>query len=232
MKKVIQGTLSLLIVALLANWGSEQTTVDGRKKNKINIRGTLETHGLDEQGNPKLYKVNNIAIGKLYERIPVYAKPSPSDFDPVTRMLNVDPASKFLKAYIDLVTDEGRWETAEIRVDQPDVTWKYKKKEYSSEVEYVGITFVSNDEEKTEESYIIDLSKKITCDEINAAGPKEMEVPIQTLKRLTIEGYTHRDSERNETNQSKAIVDGAAPSKNKHQPKNPDFEEEKRDDAE
>lgn len=219
MKRILWGSCSLSLIVLLANWSSDQTTVEGRKKNKINIRGILQVHGVDEKGKPKEYTVDNIAFGKLYEKIPVYAKPSPADFDPQTHMLNVDPTKKFLKTFIDLVTDEGQWETIEVRVDHPETTWKYKKKEYASEVEYVGITFVSNDENHTEQSYIIDLNRKLTCDEINDAGPKEMEVPIQTIKKLTITGFTHRDAEKSTDKTTKEEIDGAKKAKNKTQPK-------------
>lgn len=41
---------------------------------------------------------------------------------------------------------------------------------------------------------MINIRQKLTCDDIGDGGPKEMEVPLQAIKSLKIEGYTHRDA--------------------------------------
>lgn len=193
----IIGTAALFI---LANYSSDNTTVDGKQKNKINVDGVLQTYQTDEQGNNKEYTVDNIAIGRVFEGIPVYAMPSQTDLvmkeNKIRFKKDINPVKKYAKTNIDLVTSGGKQETKEIRIDNPNKVYVYKKNQYSTPAEYVEIIVKSNDPAGTEEKYIIDIRQKLTCDELNEAGPKEMEVPIQAIKKLTITGYAHRDAPR------------------------------------
>lgn len=131
MKKISLYLIGIVSILVLANYGSEKTTVDGKQKNKINISGILETRQTDELGNAKQYTVDNIAIGKVYEGIPVYALPAPADYvEKAGKMhLNKDknPVELFVKTNIDLVSSGGKLEVAEIRVDNPEKIWVYKK---------------------------------------------------------------------------------------------------------
>ena len=165
MDRHIYGSLCLFSIFMLANFSSE-TSVDGRQKNKINFCGTLT----DIQGN--VTNVDNISISGSYKRIPVYQKPT-SDVKP-------DINTTFL----DLE------EVAALKLPSPEPIFsKFKNREY------IDITVVYNDAQRTEKTYIIEISRKILCDEQNDAGPIEKEISFQALGTLTIDGYIHRDPE-------------------------------------
>lgn len=200
MKKLYPFLTGFVSLLFLANYSSEKTTVDGKQKNKINISGTLETRQTDELGNAKQYAVDNIAIGKVYEGIPVFALPAPTDYvEKAGKMhLNKDknPVELFVKTNIDLVSNGNKLDVAEIRVDNPEKIWVYKKKKHTTPIEYIEIIFVFNDEAKTEEKYMINIRQKLTCDDVSDGTPKEMEVPLQAIRSLKIKGFAHRDGQK------------------------------------
>lgn len=167
MKQHIRTIMCLVSVFAFANFSSE-TSVDGRQKNKINFYGTLT----DIQGNTS--NVDNISIGGSYERIPVYQKPKDADTKPDINTTRLDLKEV---AVIKLTGGEA-------------VISKFKNREY------IDITVVSNDTQRTEKNYIIELTRKLLCDEINEAGPIEKEISFQALGTLNINGYSYRDQNK------------------------------------
>jgi len=178
MKKIESILLASTMLCLLPQWTTQETTVAGNKKQRVNFFGTLET----QEGNK--YKVENISVGMLYKQIPLYESPTePSE----NYALKKDPR-KGIISRIDLS------ETETIQVPHPDIVWSYQKKGFHK-TEYIEITVISKDQQKTKCNYLIDVRRKIFCDKINQAGPIELEVPFQSLKRLTLDGYRYRESE-------------------------------------
>lgn len=169
-------------LCLLVNWTTQETTIAGNKKQRVNFYGTLET----QEGNK--YKVENISIGMLYKQIPLY-EASKEDVEE-NHTLKTDPRRGIISR-IDLA------ETGKIQVPHPYIVWTYQKKG-SRKSEYIEIVVISNDEQKTKCPYLIDLRRKIFCDKVNKAGPIELEVPFQSLKYLVIKGYHYKEPEKNE----------------------------------
>jgi hypothetical protein len=166
MNRTAQGIFCLVSFVMLANFSS-QNSVDGHQKNKINFCGTLT----DIQGNT--LDIDNISIAGSYDRIPVYQKPTNPDTKPDINTTRIDLQ-----------------EVAAIKLPSPEpVISKFKNREY------IDIVIVSNDAQRTEKQYIIDLNRKILCDELNDAGPIEKEISFQALGNLEINGYTYRDPE-------------------------------------
>jgi hypothetical protein len=192
--KTTKNHLSILFlcsgsILLLINWGTPETSVDGEKKQSINFYGSLVTHQ-----NAMPIKIDNISIDNKSKQIPMYEKPStkqPSKMvnNGTTRqeiMLDVDPRTELVTTKIDLS------EVNEIEVPEPSIVWTYKKEKGYRKTEYLEVIIISNNEQKTKASYLLDLRTKIYCDEINTAGPIEKIVPLQAIKQLKIDGYKYR----------------------------------------
>lgn len=180
--------LSLLIASsVLINWGEEETTMQGRAKQRVNFYGTVTT----QQG--KTYKVDNIAIGRTYKKIQMYEIPAPSQ----NYMLTANP-NKGVISELDLK------EIKEMHIPNKSIVWKYQKPKGTRTVDYVEIEIISNDANRTKNSYLIDTRRKITCDQMNEAGPIEMEIPFNALQSLKIEGYKERETKK-KTPQKKEI---------------------------
>lgn len=167
-------------ILLCANFSSETSTT-GRQKNKINFCGTLT----DSQGNT--INIENISISGMWERIPVYQKPKSPDVKPDINTTRIDLQ-----------------EVAQIKLPSPEpIISKFKNREY------IDIVVIYNDDKRTAKPYIVELSKKILCDEINEAGPIEKEVSFQALGTLTITGYSYRtpDDKNNKKHQRPCKAD-------------------------
>lgn len=180
-KELLLGPFVCAVLVLLANWTTQDTTVTGDKKHRVNFFGTLET----QEGNK--YKVENISIGMKYKQIYFYEAPQeiPKDL-----MLTKDPRKGFV-AKIDLS------EVTEIKVPHPERKLTFKKG--TAKKEYVEVVIIFKDEEKTKRRYLIDPRKKIECDEITKAGPIELEsLSFAALKHLVIKGYRYREPEQDE----------------------------------
>jgi len=176
-KMVISTVITSAAICLLVNWTTQETTIAGNKKQRVNFFGMLET----QEGNK--YKVENVSIGMIYKQIPLYESPSDASKDHV---LKRNPKGAISK--IDLS------ETAKIEVPYPDVIWTYKKKG-SHQTKYIEIVVISKDQANTKCNYLVDLNRKVYCDKVNQAGPIEFEIEFQSLKCLTIEGYRYREPE-------------------------------------
>ncbi len=206
MKKIVIPIAYILTACVVINWTAQEPTIEGKRKHKVNFYGMLTTH------QDKIYKVDNISIARLYKQIPLYEVPADKDsvakaYDPekkvTTNILKNDPR-KGIITRIDLA------ETGKIMTPSPNTLWTYKKKKGYREKEYIEIVIVSNDKQKTKNNYLIDLKRKIHCDEINEAGPIEKEVPFDAIKSLTIEGYKHREIDKKKEPEKKPAKSVAA----------------------
>jgi len=192
-------TTSFLIMCIvstlwLANWSSQESSIDGNEKQRVNFYGTLVT-----RQNNKSIRVDNISIDHKFRQIPMYEKPSlqsevsqaitdkQGNLKRQEFMLTVDPRTQLVTTKIDLN------ETYEIRIPYPEQVWVYQKEQGYRKIEYIEIVIISNNEQKTKSHYLLDLKNKIYCDEINPAGPIEKIVPLQAINSLTIEGYKFRN---------------------------------------
>jgi hypothetical protein len=167
MNRLASSALCFLSILLLANFSSE-SSIDGKQKHKINFCGTFT----DSQGNT--ITVDNISISGSYKHIPVYQKPTSPDVKPDINT-----------TFIDLNEVAG--------IKLPSATpmiSKFKNREY------IDIVIIYDDKQQTSKNYIIELSRKILCDETNDAGPIEKEISFQALGELKITGYSHRDAEK------------------------------------
>lgn len=178
MKVFVKKSLLLLIVLIVANWSSDQTTVDinGAKKNKVNFYGVLHTI------NGEIYSVENISIGRIYKQIPVYEKPETPNDQQGT--LENDPKKG-------IITKLDLSEIQEIYVPQSTKTWHYQQKDGARKTDYIEIKV---NQKGLISTYLIDINRKIMCDQISPSGPIEKEVPFNSLDRILIEGYRQRDS--------------------------------------
>ncbi len=166
-----------LIIFALANWSTDQTTVEvgGLKKNRVNFYGTLYT-----RNSSKPVDVDNISIGGIYRQIPVYEKPNTTQ----TTLKN-DP-KKGVRFKLDLS------EIKEIRVPHPPKIWHYQRADGARKSDYIEIEVTQNGLDH----YLIDTDRNLLCDEVNPAGPKETIVPFNSLDRIIIQGYKQREESK------------------------------------
>jgi hypothetical protein len=169
--------IGLIAIIFLANSTSEDTSVEGPSKQKINFYGTLKTW----QG--KDYSVENIAIGRKFKQIDFFDFPNLKAVDQEKYSLKTNPKNG-------IVTRIDLSEICEMRVPQPDVIWTYQSN--NKKVEYLKVDIVSHD--KSIDSYLIEISRKLTCDAKKKGAPTEMVVPFAAIKQLVVKGYTLRDS--------------------------------------
>jgi hypothetical protein len=173
---------ALLHISPTHCWGSK-SNIDGDLKQDVNFSGRLIT----KQGQE--YIVNNISIQGKYKQIVMYDKPL-KHADPILNSetkqleikLDVNPSTDLSESKIDLS------EVSEVTVPSPDTIWFYQKKERQQKLEFieVDVTTKSN----TKRAYLLERKTRISCDEIDTAGPQEKVVPLAALDKLIIEGYS------------------------------------------
>lgn len=183
----------LVMLILLSHANTTQTqwssTAAKDLKQPVNFFGTLATH----QGQE--YTVDNISIHGKYKQIGMIDKPV-NHIDPVLNSetkqseirLEVNPNTDFSKTYIDLE------EVKEISAPSPQTIWFYQKKERHQKIEFIEVEVTTKSDTKT--SYLLEVKTPIYCDVIDPAGPQEKTVPLSALKKLTLEGYTYRDTSK------------------------------------
>ena len=154
--------LSLAIMVLGANYSSQESK-ESWPKPKINFYGILKDITVAEK-----YKVENVTISRMYSRIPVYAVPK----DP-----NANPSDH--TTYIDL--DEEYQIKQSLPHDSSVIRFKNR--------DYVKIEVISKGTKKHTRHYLVEKSRKIYCEEMSEAGPKEKELNFKALDTLTILGY-------------------------------------------
>jgi len=179
-KKHIKICLIFGSAFILANFGSQESTIESNKKFKINFYGTIEPR------NGNSFDVSNLAIGNAYKQIPFYEKPEKGETTSQRALLS-DPRDrkKSIVTLIDLA------EIQSITVPEPTVLWVYQKdKGYRAE-EYVEVIIHTDGEAR---HYLKDLDRgEISCEETSASGPLEKKIPFTAIKTLTIKGFKHRD---------------------------------------
>lgn len=163
---------------LLAGVSGENSSSKERRKQKTVFYGTLVTH----TGEEKERNVSNISIANIIEQIEVF-EPTGAPAGPLTN----DPKKGTL-IRLDLS------EIAKIEVSEPSKIWTYKRSERSQPTEYVKIT-VTPRCNGTPKHYLIDLNRRLFCDEKSAGGPIEMDVPFNNIKSLVIVGFHARTEE-------------------------------------
>ena len=184
MKKQFVLITSILACPLIINW-SEEHTIAGRGKPKINFYGILETH------SNKKYDVKNITIGHMYKQIPLYDYPAQDDFDPETKKLHYNPKDRTKRP----ITRIDLSEVAELQVD-PQKQWYFQRKG-GRKIFFVPLTVISDNPQKTQNKYLIETTRTIALDKkIPDGKPVEMDVPPKAIKRLIIKGYKEQDTKK------------------------------------
>jgi hypothetical protein len=174
---------TLLHVNTTHCWGSSKSTIDGDIKQDVNFSGRLIT----QQGQE--YIVNNISIQGKYKQIVMYDKPV-KHAEPIlnneTKQLEIkldnNPSTDLSESKIDLS------EVSEINVPSPNTLWFYQKKEGQQKLEFIEVDVITKS--NTKRSYLLERKARISCDEIDSAGPQEKRVPLAALDKLIIEGYS------------------------------------------
>jgi hypothetical protein len=177
MYKVVRPLLAIATFLLCANFGVQDESVTGREKPRINFYGTLT----DTAG--KKYKVESITISGMYKQVPVYQKPKNKETDPSINITRIDFA-----------------EVHSIHVPHPNVLLIYNNRQY------VEITIASKDITKTKDTYIIERSKRVICDQINTAGPIEKDLSFQAVDKLVFEGHKPLKQEDKVDNKKEPIA--------------------------
>lgn len=164
MKSCIRPLALVSTSLLLINWGSGDTNVDGRAKPTINFYGTIQDN------TAAIFTAENITIGGQFRQISVHPLPQldikNADYDPTINTALLDFA-----------------EIATIQVPNPHTTYTFKGRNY------IMIQVVSNDQAETTNNYIIELTKKVFCDQMNGAGPLERELKFIAVEKISFEGY-------------------------------------------
>lgn len=182
----------LILISALMNinpthcWGSK-SNIDGDIKQDVNFSGKLIT----QQGQE--YTVNNISIQGKYKQIAMYDKPvkhAEAVLNSETKQLEIrlesNPSTDLSESKIDLS------EISEVSVPSPNTIWFYQKKDRQQRVEFIEVEVTTKS--NTKRSYLLERKTRISCDEIDAAGPQEKRVPLAALDKLIIEGYSAKIS--------------------------------------
>lgn len=156
------GKIGLVVITFLlcANFGTDDTSVAGREKPRINFYGKLT------DTSSKTYNVENITISGMYKQIPFYQKPAQKETDPHINITRLDFS-----------------EIHSIRVPQPNMILVFNNHQY------IEVEITSKDPQKTKDTYIIEKSKRVICDQVNNAGPIEKELSFQAVDILIFEGH-------------------------------------------
>lgn len=169
----------LLISTLIAVgcWHSLDYTGEWGGAKEDSVSGGPEEHSINFYGifidaNDSKSSVENISISGKFRQIPVYTRPKNEDTKPDTDT-----------SFIDL---------AEIReISLPSADARIEK---FAGREYIAIVTISNDKKRTKHTYLVEITRKIRCREVNEAGPIEREIKFEALGKLKIKGYRYRDS--------------------------------------
>ena len=158
--------MSILSLVLFANFSSKQS-MEAPEKPNINFTGTF----IDAQGRKK--NVENITIAGLYRQIPFYSIPTSTELDPTI--------------------DTTRIDLEEISEIRPAKTNPREAIRQFNNRDYMEVIIIFNDEQRDQENYIIETTRKIFCDIISQAGPLEKEISFEGIRKLIIEGFHDRE---------------------------------------
>jgi len=177
--------ISIVLSCLfLINW-SQESTLEGRNKPKVNLYGSLETH------TGKNLNVENITLGHMYKQIPLFETPTKQDYDPNTGKLSYNPKDRTKRT----ITRIDLAEVAEIQVAENKQFFFMRKG--GRKIFYVPITIISNNPQKTKNTYLIEERRMLRADQIIPNGkPIEMDIPPKAVKHLVIKGYKEPKKEK------------------------------------
>lgn len=170
MRIFLQVTGIIATSLLLVHFGSNDDSIAGKDKPKINFYGKLT----DSSG--KTYSVENITISGMYKQIPLYQKPADKNTDPTNNITRID----FAEVY-------------SIRVPFPDTVLTYNSRQY------IELEVTSADLKRTKDTYIIEASKRLVCDQVNTAGPIEKDLSFKAVDTLIFEGHKPLPTPENKT---------------------------------
>ncbi len=164
MKAILRPFALVLTSILLINWGSQDSTSSSNLKPAINFYGTIK----DNTG--ATFNAENITIAGQYRQISVHPLPQldqkNSNYDPNVNTARLDFS-----------------EIASIVVPNPHLTYTFKNRDY------IMIEVISKDDKKERNSYIIEMNKKLFCDQLNGAGPLEREINFVAVESISFDGY-------------------------------------------
>lgn len=173
MKAFVRPLLVANTVLLLINWSGQDTSMQGTPKPAINFYGNIQDNTKTEP-----FPAQNITIAGQYRQIPVHPLPqsdvkNPS-YDPNINTVRLDFS-----------------EIRRISVPNPHTKYTFKNREY------IMIEVESNDDQMTKNIYILELTKKLYCDQINPAGPIERELSFEAVETITFEGHRTQELDKN-----------------------------------
>ncbi len=175
MKAFIRPLLVANTALLLINWGNQDNSMQGTPKPAINFYGTVQDNTKTEP-----FAAQNITIAGQYRQIPVHPLPQTDVKNP-----HYDPNINTVRLDFS--------EISKITVPNPHSKYTFKNREY------IAIRVESNDNQMTTNDYIIELNKKVYCDQTNAAGPIERELSFEAIETITFNG--HRTQELDTRNE-------------------------------
>lgn len=208
MKKIIVLSTLLMSIYISINCTGmqEKSSITGRDealKHNVIFYGTFES-----QSGHK-YTVEYITFNKLVKQIPVYAMPSKEMYEETgnkIKKLSVNPSSRNDGVIEILKIDLS--ETKSIEVPEADVIWAYRDPKKTKEgtdhrrdivddpKTFKYIEIIVTDNKGKVDHYLVERKKTVYLSEKTEAGPKEMDVPLPAVKRLTIEGFRKREDEK------------------------------------
>lgn len=171
------------VILLCANFSSQDSTIAGGEKPPINFYGKLT----DSTG--QTYDVENITISNMYRQVPVYKEPNDKNIDPSINITRLD----FAEIYSITVPHQNEVLTFNNR-------------------QYITLEVTSSDSQKTKQTYIIERSKRVICDEVNTAGAIEKDLAFQAVDTLVFAG--HKES-KTETSQTTSAIKSTTPTTTK-----------------
>jgi len=171
MSRVRQLGYGAMMVCICANFSSQESD-SSKEKPKVNFYGTL----VDNSGTE--YTVENILIGNLYKSIPVYTQPQNAALDP-----QQDSSFLDLNEVAEITTTLPANPTA----TEPQVTYAGRP--------YHQIQVILKDSKKTTTPYIVEVSRKLTCDVPNEAGAIKKQLSFSGFKKITITGSRKQEKE-------------------------------------
>ena len=167
MKHFIHISVAATALALLANFSSQDSTINGGIKPNVNFYGTVT------DTSDFTFKAENITLEGLYKQIPVYQIP------PKTAAATYDPSVNITR--LDLS------EIEKITIETSQIPQRFSNRDY------LLIVVHSKDAANTQNTYLIESEKKLRCDQINPAGPIEKEIKFKAVISITIHGYRQAD---------------------------------------
>jgi len=176
MYKAVRPLLAIGVFIVCAHFGSQDESIEGREKPHINFYGTLT----DTTGQQ--YNVENLTISGMYKQIPVYQKPDNKTINPSINTTRIDFT-----------------EVSSIQVPRPNTFLTYNNRQY------IEIIITSRDMKGTKDSYIIERSKRVICDQVNTAGPIEKDLSFQAVDNVVFKGHKVQEPKGEEQATEKSL---------------------------